>query len=73
MYVAGRQFPVDIFYLSAPCKNYVTKAAEVALDIHQRKQLGDILVFLTGQEEIQAFIDLVDQQTDSKLQVFCRN
>ena len=69
VYVAGRQFPVDVFYLKSPCKNYVTKAAELALDIHQRKQLGDILVFLTGQEEIQAFIDFVDQQSEGKLQM----
>ncbi len=59
--VEGRMFPVDIFYMSQPCKNYVTKAAEITLDIHLKKPEGDILVFLTGQEEIESFIDLIGE------------
>jgi ATP-dependent RNA helicase DDX35 len=58
--VQGRMFPVDIYYLMEPCKNYITKAAELALDIHAKKPDGDILVFLTGQEEISTFIDMVN-------------
>lgn len=67
VHVAGRQFPVELHYLKNPCKNYVTKAAELALDIHQKKLLGDVLVFLTGQEEIQAFIDFLTEQSASKI------
>jgi len=61
LHVEGRMFPVDIFYLQQPCKNYVTKAVELTLDIHMKKPDGDILVFLTGQEEIESFIDLIGE------------
>ena len=67
VHVAGRQFPVTLSYLKFPCKNYVTKAAELALDIHHKKPAGDILIFLTGQEEIQAFTEFVTEQSSSRL------
>ena len=52
--VEGRQYPVEIFYLEKPCKDYVAQAVVTAISIHMREELntGDILVFLTGQEEI---------------------
>jgi len=52
--VEGRQYPVEIFYLEKSCKDYVAQAVTTALTIHMREELnsGDILVFLTGQEEI---------------------
>ena len=48
--VQGRQYPVEIFYLERPCKDYVAQAVVTALSIHMREELnsGDILVFLTG-------------------------
>lgn len=58
LYVEGRCFPVDVFYLSSPCKNYVLKAIEIVAQIHVEKGPGDVLVFLTSQEEIEAFIKL---------------
>ena len=60
--IKGRSFKVNINYLSHPVKNYVTYAAKLAKDIHTTKPLdGDILVFLTGIEEIEAFIEIFFQ------------
>lgn len=74
MNIEGRLFPVDIHYLSEPCKNYITKAAELSIDIHEKKPDGDVLVFLTGQEEIQSFIEIINnlgKTTKSQKKIFC--
>jgi HrpA-like RNA helicase len=58
--VSGRTYPVDIHYLDKPIKNYVESAVYTVANIHRNnpKNSGDILVFLTGQEEINNFIEL---------------
>jgi ATP-dependent RNA helicase DDX35 len=48
----GRAHPVDIYYLEEPAPDYVDKAIETAFRIHTQEPDGDILVFLTGREEI---------------------
>ncbi|EPQ58523.1 P-loop containing nucleoside triphosphate hydrolase protein [Gloeophyllum trabeum ATCC 11539] len=48
----GRMYPVEVAYLQEPTPDYVKKAAEVAWDINSRQGPGDILIFLTGREEI---------------------
>lgn len=53
--VPGRRFPVDIHYTKSPEANYIQAALTTIFQIHaSQDQLGDILVFLTGQEEIEA-------------------
>eukprot|EP00960_Hanusia_phi_P038803 753607-Hanusia_phi.AAC.3 len=49
---AGRMYPVDIHYLSDPCQDYVKVCVETVNAIHAREPPGDILVFLTGAEEV---------------------
>jgi ATP-dependent RNA helicase DDX35 len=57
--IKGRTFNVNINYLSHPVNNFVTYAAKLAINIHHSKPLnGDILVFMTGTEEIEAFIEI---------------
>lgn len=51
--IEGRTHPVDILYLDQPTNDYVDKAVETAFTIHQQEPPGDILVFLTGREEIE--------------------
>ena len=52
--IPGRMFPVDIYYTKAPEADYVDAAIVTVLQIHISQPLdGDILVFLTGQEEIE--------------------
>eukprot|EP00978_Attheya_sp_CCMP212_P004713 scaffold10348_cov54-Attheya_sp.AAC.6 len=53
MKVPGRTFPVDIFYAAKPERNYVEAAVRTALQIHQCEGPGDILIFLTGEQEIE--------------------
>jgi len=43
---------VQIAYLDQPTEDYVRKAAETVVSIHRQHGRGDILVFLTGREEI---------------------
>ncbi|OIT40058.1 pre-mrna-splicing factor atp-dependent rna helicase deah1 [Nicotiana attenuata] len=52
--IPGRRFPVDILYTIAPEADYLNAAVVTALQIHltQPPGDGDILIFLTGQEEI---------------------
>ena len=52
--IPGRMYPVDIYYTKAPEADYVDAAIVTILQIHISQPLdGDILVFLTGQEEIE--------------------
>ena len=51
--IPGRKFPVDIYYTKAPEANYLAAAITTVFQIHVTQGTGDILVFLTGQEEIE--------------------
>ena len=57
--VEGRTHPVDVFYLEKPVEDYVQKAVDTVFDIHARGDEGDILVFLTGRDEIEQSLQLV--------------
>ncbi|KAI9309400.1 P-loop containing nucleoside triphosphate hydrolase protein [Cunninghamella echinulata] len=52
--IPGRPYPVEIYYTKAPEANYLRAAITQVLTIHATMGRGDILVFLTGQEEIEA-------------------
>lgn len=51
--VPGRTFPVEIFYTPEAEKDYVEAALRTVLQIHASEPEGDILLFLTGEEEIE--------------------
>ena len=57
----GRNYPVDVLYLEQPVDDYVEKAVDVALSIHANEPNGDILVFLSGREEIDKAIQLTSE------------
>ncbi|KAI9805354.1 MAG: hypothetical protein M1833_005807 [Piccolia ochrophora] len=52
--IPGRRYPVDIHYTPQPEANYLAAAVTTIFQIHITQGQGDILVFLTGQEEIEA-------------------
>ena len=52
--IPGRRYAVDIHYTSQPEANYLAAAITTVFQIHITQGQGDILVFLTGQEEIEA-------------------
>ncbi|KAF0990468.1 hypothetical protein HZS_5601 [Henneguya salminicola] len=52
--VPGRAHPVEIYYSPAPEKDYVDAAVRTVIQILVCEEVpGDILLFLTGQEEIE--------------------
>jgi len=51
--VPGRTHPVEIFYTTAPEVDYLEAAIRTVLSIHATEPEGDILLFLTGEEEIE--------------------
>ena len=52
--IPGRTHPVEIFYTPEPEKDYLEAAIRTVVQIHTCEQeKGDILLFLTGQEEIE--------------------
>nr|MBE5726265.1 lethal (2) 37Cb [Cucujiformia] len=57
--IPGRRFPVDIYYTKAPEADYVDACVISVLQIHATQPLGDILVFLTGQDEIETCQELL--------------
>jgi ATP-dependent RNA helicase DHX8/PRP22 len=50
--IPGRTFPVEIMYTKQPETDYLDAALITVMQIHLTEPEGDILVFLTGQEEI---------------------
>ncbi|KAK8360686.1 hypothetical protein V6Z12_A04G180300 [Gossypium hirsutum] len=52
--IPGRRYPVEIQYTKAPVADYLDAAIVTVLQIHVTQPPGDILVFLTGQEEIES-------------------
>ena len=53
MKVPGRLHPVEIFYTQEPEKDYLEAAIRTVVQIHICEAPGDILLFLTGEEEIE--------------------
>ncbi|KAJ9560715.1 hypothetical protein OSB04_005875 [Centaurea solstitialis] len=59
VHVQGRQFPVDILYTAQPETDCLDAALVTIFQIHLEEGPGDILVFLSGQEEIESIEGLV--------------
>ena len=77
--VPGRTHPVEIFYTQEPEKDYVEAAIRTVLMIHRAENEGDILLFLTGEEEIEDACrkikieadDLLNQDPDAVGPLIC--
>ncbi|XP_045807585.1 probable pre-mRNA-splicing factor ATP-dependent RNA helicase DEAH5 isoform X2 [Trifolium pratense] len=50
--IPGRTFPVEVLYTKQPESDYLDASLITVLQIHLTEPEGDILLFLTGQEEI---------------------
>ncbi|KAH7682283.1 RNA helicase protein [Dioscorea alata] len=59
--VEGKGFTVEIYYLEEPCSSYLQAAVDTVLSIHDKEPVGDILVFLTGQDDIDAAVQLINE------------
>lgn len=61
-HIKGRQFPVKTIYSPEPVHDFVDAALKVIFQIHYKEPMpGDILVFLTGQETVEALEHLVNE------------
>lgn len=60
--IPGRTFPVDVLYSKSPCEDYVDAAVKQVLNIHLSQPAGDILVFMTGQEDIEITCEVVAER-----------
>ncbi|KAK9669170.1 hypothetical protein RND81_13G113200 [Saponaria officinalis] len=61
--IPGRRYPVDIHYTKAPEADYLDAAIVTTLQIHVTQPPGDILIFLTGQEEIETAEEILKHRT----------
>ena len=57
--IPGRTFPVEVLYTKAPESDYLDAALITVMQIHLTEPEGDILLFLTGQEEIDAAAEIL--------------
>lgn len=62
VHVQGRQFPVDILYTLHPQPDYLDATLITIFQIHLEEGPGDVLVFLTGQEEIESVERLIQER-----------
>ncbi|KAF8640918.1 hypothetical protein AX17_000566 [Amanita inopinata Kibby_2008] len=60
--IPGRTFPVEIFHSKSPCEDYVDSTVKQVLQIHLSLPPGDILVFMTGQEDIEITCQVVSER-----------
>lgn len=59
----GRMYPVDTLYMSEPAEDYVERAIKTIFDIHANEPDGDILIFLTGREEIDSSLQAIAERS----------
>lgn len=60
--IPGRTFPVDVLFSKTPCEDYVESAIRQVLSIHLSHGSGDILVFMTGQEDIEVTCEVLQER-----------
>ncbi len=57
--IPGRTFPVDIMFSKFTVEDYVESAVKQALTIHLQSGPGDILIFMTGQEDVEVTCEVL--------------
>ena len=61
VHISGRQYPVKLLTTKEPQADYLDAALVSIFQIHTEQADGDILVFLTGQEEIESLEKLINE------------
>ncbi|CAN3367777.1 pre-mRNA-splicing factor ATP-dependent RNA helicase Prp16p [Diutina catenulata] len=66
-FIPGRTFPVEVLYSQAANGDYVESAIKQVLTIHLSTTTndGDILVFMTGQDDIDTMCEVLRERLDS--------
>ncbi|XAR59210.1 RNA helicase [Bertholletia excelsa] len=63
--VEGRGFSVQIFYVEEAVPDYIQAAVSTVMSIHEQEPVGDILVFLTGQDDIESAVQLLTEEAQN--------
>lgn len=64
-----RGFNVHIHYVVEPVSDYVQATVSTVLSIHEQEPAGDILVFLTGQDDIDTAIRLLTEEAHASRKI----
>jgi len=65
MAVPGRLHTVEIFYTPEPERDYLEACIRTVIQIHLYEKPGDILVFLTGEEEIEDAVRRLNRESSN--------
>ena len=60
--IPGRTFPVEVMYSREPESDYLDAALVTVMQIHLTEPAGDILLFLTGKEEIDSSCEILSER-----------
>lgn len=62
--IAGRTFPIQLIYSKYPVEDYVEASVMQAVRIHMSTEVnsGDVLIFMTGQEDVEATSDAIKEK-----------
>eukprot|EP00904_Undaria_pinnatifida_P006256 jgi/Undpi1/2760/HiC_scaffold_14.g06137.m1 len=60
--IPGRTFHVEKYFSKTPQEDYVDAAVKQALQIHLSHPPGDILIFMTGQEDIETTCEVLAER-----------
>ena len=60
--IPGRTFKVETYFAKQVAEDYVTEAVKQVLQIHFNSGPGDILVFMTGQEDIEGVCSMLAEK-----------
>lgn len=61
LFVEGRKFKVDRYYLPRPCEDIVDSVVRCSVQLNSSETTGDILCFLPGQEEIDKAVAILNK------------
>eukprot|EP00045_Choanoeca_perplexa_P014801 m.176469 g.176469 ORF g.176469 m.176469 type:complete len:700 (+) comp16799_c0_seq4:1310-3409(+) len=64
--VEGRCYPVEVMWAEAPVPDYLKATVATVVDIHATKGAGDVLVFLTGQDEVDSAVQMIADACQGK-------
>lgn len=67
--IPGRTFPVQVVFTKNPSEDYVESAVRQAFAVHCSLPPGDILIFMTGQEDIETTCEALRERVSANAEV----
>ncbi|XP_031480979.1 probable pre-mRNA-splicing factor ATP-dependent RNA helicase DEAH4 [Nymphaea colorata] len=69
--IPGKLFPVEILYSKGTPASYLEASIHTALDIHIREPPGDVLLFMTGQDDIDKAVKKLEERVTTMEEGSC--